>query len=307
MISQERRSLRLLGLLASFALTAHVGRAAEAVGKADSSPSPDPVGELKAKIYAEYPQLRNPLMSDWERINLLRQWAWSHTNHAFGISELVDINPDVAWDTLDAPGRYKLYEQDRGGSWCGGTAMALQRLYEMFGYQAAGVDSGNPSIYATHVTTLVKIRHKGKDVIVMQDAYFNQGFADMATGDPLDYRDMVGRLARGEHQSIEVIEPDWRDMPVMPALIVAAEVGHDKTSEQIATESFSVLEEHYTSEMLPDGRLKFISPRTAGKFIDKLCHDEDGNPVWMLRWIMDQGHPRNIIYLYLYRVSALDL
>ena len=61
-----------------------------------------------------------------------------------------------------------------------------------------------------------------------------------------------------------------------------------------------MLEDQYTVRELPDGTLIYVSPRTAGKFLSRLCHYPDGRPRWYLDWLTRQGHPAEIIYLYLY-------
>ena len=97
---------------------------------------------LRERIYNEYPALRNREVDDWSRVTCLRQWAWSHVNHSGGNSNLVDTDPKIPWLELDAPAIFQLYANDRGGSYCGGTAHALRKLYEMFGYGAWTVNSG---------------------------------------------------------------------------------------------------------------------------------------------------------------------
>jgi len=256
---------------------------------------------LRQRILKSYPQLGEPQLDDFTTACLLRQWAWSHVNHAAGPANIVDVDPEIPWHELTAPAIFELYRLDRGGSFCGGTAHALRKLYEMYGYQAWTVNSGlaGPEA-ATHVTTLVKIRADRRDLLSMQDAYFNLTYADTRTKAPLDYLEMLGRLAHGEHDTIETREPDFKKIPQWPKVILAAADRGTATPKSFAKAAFSVLESNYTFEERTDGAWIYVSPRTAGKFLEDQCHYPDGRPRWYLEWLVAQGHPENILYLYLY-------
>jgi len=256
---------------------------------------------LRERILKSYPQLGERQLDDFTRVGLLRQWAWSHVNHAAGPANIVDVDPEIPWHELSAAAIFELYRSDRGGSYCGGTAHALRKLYEMYGYQAWTVNSGNAGPEAaTHVTTLVKIRADRPDVLSMQDAYFNLTYVDADSKAPLDYVEMLGRLADGKHDTIETREPDFEKIPQWPKVIVAAADRGTATPKSFAKAAFSVLESNYTFEERADGAWIYVSPRTAGKFLEDQCHYPDGRPRWYLKWLVAQGHPENILYLYLY-------
>jgi len=256
---------------------------------------------LRQRVLADYPRLRDEKLTDWERVGLLRQWAWSHVNLACTKSNLVDCDPRIPWRELDAPGIFQLFGDMRGGVFCGGTSRALAELYKLFGYEAWMVNSGSTGAEsATHVITLVRIQDKGQSMLSMQDAYFNLAYADAITGAPLDYFKMLELLAHGKHASIAVVEPDHLRISPWPVTLLCAKDRGNSTPQQIARGAFSVLEAHYTHEELPDGSLKLVSPRTAAKFLADQCYDRDGNPRWYFAWLREQGHPLCINYLFLY-------
>lgn len=284
-----RRWPGVLVTLAVALMTAGVAMGADADAEA-----------LRAKVYAEYPQLADGKLDDFSRVCLIRQWAWSHTPIAASASNLLDNRSDIDWWHLDAAATFKLFEQDRGGVFCGGTAVALQRLYESFGYTAWTVDSGDSKSYATHVVTLVRIKVDQRPVLCVQDAYFNLTYVDRASGRALDYFEMLGRLSRGQHESVRTVVADYHKIPVRPVTIVAAKDVANRPAKDIASACWSVQAGDYTVSTLADGSLKFVSPRDVGKFLGQLCHTRDGRPAWYLKWLVAQGHPPQIMYLYLY-------
>lgn len=252
---------------------------------------------LREKVYAEYPQLSDQRLDDWQRVTLLRQWAWSHIRLG-GPSNPLHADPSNHFYDCDVPQLFEMFDEDRGGVYCSGAALALQRLYELFGYQTWCVSTGESNI-ASHASTLVKIRFGNEELLPVQDAYFNLAYTDSKTGAPLDYFDLLARLTRREHASIRTSESDYRQIRTWPALLVSAKDRQNRTVEQIARATFGVLESDYQVKELPDGSLKIISPRTGSKFI-RNQFEPDGRPRGFLAWLVERGHLPEIIYLYLY-------
>ena len=69
----------------------------------------------------------------------------------------------------------------------------------------------------------MKIRSHGRELLSMQDAYFNLTYVDARDDMPLDYLEMLLRLAKGEHTSIKTVDPDYRQIPSWPKVILAAQ------------------------------------------------------------------------------------
>jgi hypothetical protein len=254
---------------------------------------------LRARIFGDYPALTDPAASDWEKTNLLRQWAWSHTPTVAGRSGLLCCRPE--WHGLSAAETFQAFEEKSGGVWCGGAATALQRLYQLFGFEAWAVNTGSLEGRGSHVVTLVRIEHRGEQRIIVQDAYFNLTFVDAETREPVEYLQLVQRLAAGDHASIAVRSPDYRDMPQWPSARVPADQRHGQSAAEIAASPcFWVMEEAFDSKLHPDGLLEFVSPRRLDKFLARRCHDAEGKTIKELAWLEEQGHPPEIIYLFLY-------
>lgn len=255
---------------------------------------------LMDAIYDEYPELAHDVHSDFEVVTLLRQWAWSHAKSVCtaDASNLLDQNPNRDWLELDATGMFDLFSQDRGGVLCSGTAQALMRLYETFGYNAWIVDSGRGEM--THQVTVVEIETESGRCRCVQDAYFNVTYIDATTNEPLDYFEMLERLAAARHDSIRIAESEFRQIPTWPATIISKADLNGFQPAWFARASFTALESHYSTQWLQDGSLKLTSPRTYDKFVNAHCRAEDGSPQWYLKWVSDLGHPVEMVYLFLY-------
>jgi hypothetical protein len=171
------------------------------------------------------------------------------------------------------------------------------RLYDLFGYETYRLGIGQPG--PTHALNLVRIEADGQRLLSLQDAYFNLTYVDGQSGAPLDVFDLLRRLREGRHTSVRTIEPEPENMPSLPALLVSPAGRGDRSPEQIARGAFAVLEADYEFVELPNGIWKFVSPRTFGKFLGK-CREPDGRPRWYLKFLEDQGHPADMLYLFLY-------
>jgi hypothetical protein len=171
----------------------------------------------------------------------------------------------------------------------------------LFGFEAWAANTGSLEGRGSHVVTLVKIEHRGEQRIIVQDAYFNLTLIDEMTREPLEYLQLVRRLAAREHESIAVHSPDYRDVPQWPATLMPAEDRKGKSAAEIAAGPyFWVMEEAFACEDHPNGMLTFVSPRRLDKFLARRCHDAAGNEINDLAWLMEQGHPPEILYLFLY-------
>jgi hypothetical protein len=212
---------------------------------------------------------------------------------------LLDGDPQIGWYSLKVPAIFQLFAADHGGVLCGGAAYALARLYEAFGYRAWLLNSGIQQRNTTHVATLVEIAENGGPLLCLQDAYFNYGIVDSGSGRPVDYFSLLKRLRGGNHQSLRLQEPDVREVKPWPAMLVGAGA-KVRTPEKIAASAWPIQEQQYTVTQLADGSLKFVSPRILERFLARCCRTREGEPAWYLEWLAAQGHPLELVYLYLY-------
>lgn len=156
---------------------------------------------LKNLVLAHYPQIEENKTSDFDRVSFLRQWAARATNWS-NKEGLLDhsgtTNPYARgfnFYSQDAPTIYAAFMGDKGGAWCSGTAYALVRLYELFGYKAFRIGIGVPNSDATHIVTLVEIDHeaRGRKILSVQDAYFDSTYVH-TDGWPMDYFELLELL-----------------------------------------------------------------------------------------------------------------
>lgn len=156
---------------------------------------------LKNLVLARYPQIEENKTSDFDRVSFLRQWAARATNwsNKEGLLDHPDTtNPyarGFSFYSQDAPTIYAAFMRDKGGAWCSGTAYALVRLYELFGYKAFRIGIGVPNSDATHVVTVVEIEYEpgGRKILSAQDAYFDLTYVH-ADGRPMDYFELLDLL-----------------------------------------------------------------------------------------------------------------
>ncbi len=163
---------------------------------------------LLLQIVKDFPQFIQPNLSDWEKVILLRRWTYRHVRRALTSSCLLDANASTGYYNKDAPELFYAFNHDQGGVWCGGTAHALMMLYRQFGFVCHSVDMGIPASTdftgLTHVINLVEIHHRGKALMSIQDGYLNVTYVDNTSNEPLDYFDLLTKLARREHQTIAI-------------------------------------------------------------------------------------------------------
>lgn len=256
---------------------------------------------LQRRVYREYPQLLDETLDDFARVTLIRQWAWSHIR---GGSPANLLDAHARWYELDAASIFRLFAEDRGGVYCGGSALALQRLYEVFGYRAWSVNNGDANTSESHVFTLVKIRVGHENVICLQDPLFNTTHVDATTGLPVDYFDLLRRLARHDHESFRVIESDHRNIPTTPAWIVAAKDINGRSARQVYDDFLRlIIDCDCRVERLADGSLKFIGARTLSRFA-LWCQIPGNKASAYLEWALKQGHPEELSYIYLYPLGV---
>ena len=72
---------------------------------------------------------------------------------------------------------------------------------ELFDYKSWILGTGDSSSLATHMVTLVRIRHEGRWIYSVLDAYFNVAFVT-STGQPLDYSQLVLHLVNRQHDAM---------------------------------------------------------------------------------------------------------
>ena len=208
-------------------------------------------------------------------------------------------NTKFPFDSLDLVGKYSLFDSHQGAVMCGGTAYLLAEVYELFDYKAWILDTGDSPSLATHMVTLVRIRHEGRWIYSVLDAYFNVAFVT-STGQPLDYSQLVLHLINRQHEAIFLHSVDFCAMPAWPfSLVSPLEVEKKGTLARFIDTYWPVLEDYYSVEQLPDGKYKFISPRSLGeKFIRTASRYHT--------WLSSVSLPLDIRYVFLCPLNIVN-
>jgi len=168
---------------------------------------------LKNLVLAQYPRIGEENTPDFERVNLIRQWAarttsWSNREGLLDRPGTTNsYTGGFNFYSQDAPTIYAAFMADRGGVWCQGAAYALSKLYTLFGYKAFRVGIGVPNTEASHNFTLVAIEHGGKEkkILSVQDAYFDISYTH-TDGRPMDYFELLELLKARRDGDITVAD-----------------------------------------------------------------------------------------------------
>ena len=153
--------------------------------------------QIRQRIITAQPELAGASVSDWQKVELLRGWAYEHTNWA-STSLLLDHDGKELQDLLGP------LLSEEAGVWCGGAARVLQLLYQEFGFESYALNVGRDDL-GSHVCTLVRIQHDGEHRLVLEDAYINESYLD-EDGQPLDYFRLIEKLTSRQHSSVKVIQ-----------------------------------------------------------------------------------------------------
>lgn len=254
-----------------------------------------PAGDFAESVYRDYPVLRDDSLPDLERVTLLREWSWSRIDYAPSMeANLAFVESVPGWRALPADKLFATFD-GRGGVICAPAAIALQRLYEAFGFKAWQIchaSNGAPR----HSVTVVEIQHNGAMVRCVQDPSFNCYLADRDSGEPLDYLDMVARLRDHRHETIAVIESDWRTAPRWPRTIIPPAFVGNRSAQQHAAANWQVIEDVADVETLEDGTIVITSPRSWSAWHRKACYTAAGATKGPLAKIVAAGHPACVLY-----------
>ena len=240
--------------------------------------------ELRAQVLAEHPELAGEV-DDWEAVQALRSFAYTHTDTVVNVSSALYTSVS-GWD---APTAYAWFDADLGGVVCGGTSLALVELYEMWGFEAWYLGFGDLSAGGfTHVETLVRIEHQGRELITLHDAQLDRAYTDL-DGQPLDYLEVLVLLAEERHEELALSGPEagYADTLLLPEDFGSMSV------EDMASANWTTDPEDYSVETLESGVVKYRSPRTLERF-------EAVIEPWYGPFLEQQGLPVELAYLHLF-------
>lgn len=267
---------------------------------------------LAREITVEWPELKS-VETDWERVNILRGWAWAHTDfvHRKSCGQDTDNRFHIGWPICPpnqdyTPAHfYGQFAHDKGAVWVPECCLGLAALYRSFGYRAEYIALAESFFGPNHHgQVLVEIEHRGRKIIVLQDPTFNISFTDRLTLEPLDYFEIVRRLAKREHTSIRAVGPDYTQMPAWPRVYFPDEFVEGRPEKDLAKNFWPIMDDVSMHEEV-NGNILFHSPRTLEKWLRVEAHDSaTGQPRGILAYLVDLGYPPDWMYLHL-RVKGI--
>lgn len=237
---------------------------------------------LHQGILAESRALREAT-SDWEVVEALRSWTYSHVCEQEEIEETLDQQSDFLFSVADAPRLFSAFGEKLGGVWCGGIGQTLRALYRMYGFESFIIDCGAAATGSTHISNLVRIHHAGRWLWTVQDAYYDVTYV-APDRQPLDIFDML-RLLKARTDSAVMT----RDGPRNPRFLLSM------GDEALLSTSWRIDPSYpkgKPEEVLPDGRLVFRTRPSQERLI---AFGRAGNLFEVLR---DRGYPEKLVYMY---------
>lgn len=236
--------------------------------------------ELQADVLAEHPEAGEGA-DDWTIVTALRAYATEHVDYVINIDSprYIDQGGQAVED------RFTTFEADAGGVVCGGTADAFTLLAQAWGYSAWNLAIGDFSEGGFHhMQTLVQIEVDGVPIVTLHDPSTNLSYTDSG-GEPLDYFDLLARLAGRDASTIGVLE-DRVDSDNLVADTETTDIA------AFAEASWTVVPGATTVLEVADGWV-VRSPRTAARF-------EQVIGPWYGPFLAEHGLPETAIWLELF-------
>jgi hypothetical protein len=233
---------------------------------------------LKESISTEYPEIQNGQLDDWEKVKLLRQWTHEHVDWGSQCAQMNQEQYRKFFDA-DAPTEFAMFLKDEGAVMCQGTAWALMRLYEAYGYEAYCLGVDIPGVMS-HVMTLVRISHDGSSILTVQDATFDISYVD-SDGEPYDYFDLLA-VVKNRHDDLVRIEQG----ACKPGDFLFC------TGEKIESKYWSI-SGNASVPALSEGRMKVRFGQTMDDFWDTY------GPA-IVDFFAEEGYPPHWCYMFLH-------
>jgi len=229
--------------------------------------------QIKELILKENPALLNDTLSDFEKVNILREWVFKTIPAYYGTNLGIEKYAGVS-SSINIPfnKRFRIYQNGEAGAWCSGSAAALLDTYRLFGYETYEIDYGEVPA-STHAIVLVVINYNGKKILSVQGGYLNFTLVD-SLGNPLDYFEILQRLLKKEADSIYISNGKQELKPILynPSDIKVGE----KINRITSSGNMIVLEKFIPTDF-----------EKAGKI-----------------FLAKTGYPENLLYLQLFPFNA---
>jgi hypothetical protein len=152
---------------------------------------------LRAKLLADIPGLATALLEDrLEGARLLLNWAANTAD--FAISEAIarQTTPTVSGCSAGEL-YYDVFLPNKGGVYCGGTAVYYDKILKLFDYNSFTVDFGDLPAGLTHVTVVIGQWEESAWEFYLFDPTFNVAFCRRADGRYAPIEDLIAAQSRG--------------------------------------------------------------------------------------------------------------
>jgi hypothetical protein len=277
---------------------------------ADGYLASDGLAEL---LYTEYPELdpsnTTDKLTDWEKVNRLREFSYRHTAFANNLNTaayragaaMVDKVIEGDAHLVEA---YHFFDENKGGVLCGHAAEMLQLLYEWAGFDSLylniGFDaSASRTSQFTHALNLVRIQTQDSNgrihtILSVQDPTLNVAYGN-DQGGPIDYFEMLDKLARIQAGHVHFVDHVTRDQPRGDPKTVAFGKEIENSAPEDFVRSWNVGPSSRWSATT-DGHWVFTGPRTIWAF--ERLGDEDWKPA-----LFEAGLPPQTIYLHCFPIG----
>ena len=257
--------------------------------------------DIPCRVAEEYPAINSPSTSDFEKTNILRQWAYMHSDVS-DAEHLVDNTPGIGYNfySYTVPQMTALFDNDQAGVWCGGAAWYLMKIYQMYGYEAGRVGTGihtqtagAPAPGFTHAITVVKL-NDGR--VIFQDAYLNYTFVQPSNPEvPLTTAEVIMLLKNNQDDQIGLLNgPTGRDYMVSDSLAALWE-GHPNPNP--------IFLGPYPRFISVRPNLNKVQPSSNVIISAQSCNDH-WYPLSFPAGIVAEGHPNKLVYILLYPLWA---
>lgn len=254
--------------------------------------------QLKQKIEAEYPAINSA--DDWEKIQILREYSYKHTNYANNVSASSyyagAANVDAVGSTKTLGDAYEWFDNDNGGVVCGGTANMCRYLFALYGYNTWYLGIGfypqTPSgSNFTHAQTMVEIDFNGNSIRVVCDPSTNNSYTYPDGQTPIDYYEMLKLLAANNAAAVSykgAVDGSGKN-PRARTICLSDETNGRNPTDYLG--SWVIDAADYDWVDLGGGIWRYESPRTVAGF-------ENLGDYWWKQELPREGRPGETIYLH---------
>lgn len=258
---------------------------------------------IKMEIIQEYPALSDASLSDFEKTNLLRDWAYANT--VFGedcFSDYYKPENSTIQNFVSLTEKFQNFELS---AYCGGVSIYLALVYNVFGYEAMSLDSAvfseDNMAMCSHVVTLCKILDGNQDEKwIVQDATFNRTYVD-ADGTPLDIFELLNMLKEERDEDIYYIFGNTQGRRVVSSTY--PDIAVPESSATLEPNTF--MQAYYPSlsnepDMINDRYFVFRDMRQPSAYqrsVQSILNNTLGK----------RGYPPKADYLYLFPVGLYSI